>query len=86
MLRRTSPLPYPPFPLYKRVRGEKKGPEERLISHNGLSRSLQSMQAELNRQVKTDNLKKGLERRVDKRELIERVFLAFLFPLFLGRY
>ena len=37
------------------------------------NRSLQSKQQELERQRATDSLKKGLERRPDKDELIERI-------------
>ena len=38
-------------------------------------RSLQAKQLELERQQATDSLKKGLEKRPDKEELIERMSL-----------
>lgn len=37
--------------------------------------SLQSKQLELERQRATDSLKKGLEKRPEKDELVERMFL-----------
>ena len=42
------------------------------IDTNPLSRSLQSAAQELQRQQATDNLKKGLERRPEKEELVGR--------------
>lgn len=63
MLRRTSPAPHPHPLLLFRFGVDEPGKK---------NRALQSTQAELHRQVKTDSLKKGLERRIDKKELIER--------------
>jgi hypothetical protein len=42
-------------------------------------RALQSARQELDRQRATDSLKKNLEKRPDKDELVERLF-PFLFP------
>ena len=54
------------------------------LTDTGVNRALQSAAQDLERQRATDNLRKGLEKRPEKEELVERIFpIPLLLPFLL---